>query len=186
MANKPLIDSLWAILSLIALGSTFLYLLTVTFPAFARIRIFNTSEYRINLPLVFCFVVSAAALTGSLLYSELFLLEPCKLCWFERVLIYPQVLLLGILLVSKNRALIFSSLVLALSAFGLSVYHLTLQYGWVQSQSCGVASLSCSITYVKEFGFITIPFMVFATSTIIALLSSSVLINLRKSDRKVL
>ena len=39
--------------------------------------------------LLFAFVVVATATLGSLFYSEIAGFEPCKLCWFQRIFMYP-------------------------------------------------------------------------------------------------
>lgn len=43
-------------------------------------------------------LVAIIATGGSLYMSEILLWEPCKLCWVQRIFMYPLVLLLGIAL----------------------------------------------------------------------------------------
>lgn len=40
--------------------------------------------------------VCVVAVAGSLYLSEVLNYEPCKLCWFQRIFMYPQLFLLGI------------------------------------------------------------------------------------------
>src|SRR3989338_4029041 len=48
------------------------------------------------------FLVALAAVAGSLFYSEIAGFEPCKLCWFQRIFMYPQVVLLGLAMVVRD------------------------------------------------------------------------------------
>src|SRR3989344_9597668 len=42
------------------------------------------------------FFVSLSATVISLFYSDVVGFEPCKLCWFQRIFMYPQILILGL------------------------------------------------------------------------------------------
>ncbi|MDO8424629.1 MAG: disulfide bond formation protein B [bacterium] len=110
---------------------------------------------------LFSFIVALLAVLGSLFYSEVAKFEPCKLCWIQRIFIYPQAVLLGIALCIKDRnAGIYS---IALSAVGgfFALYHYLLQFGLVPTFSCSIAesAVSCSQRYVTGFGYITFPLM---------------------------
>ncbi|MCX6731550.1 MAG: disulfide bond formation protein B, partial [Candidatus Parcubacteria bacterium] len=52
---------------------------------------------------LFSFIVALIATAGSLIFSEVLKLEPCKLCWFQRIFMYPQVFLLGTALFKKDK-----------------------------------------------------------------------------------
>ena len=49
--------------------------------------------------------IALAAMLGSLYYSEIRGLAPCVLCWYQRILMYPQVLLLGLAIVKNDRGI---------------------------------------------------------------------------------
>lgn len=51
---------------------------------------------------LFSFLIVASASLGSLFYSEIIGFEPCKLCWYQRVFMYPQVIIFGIALWKKK------------------------------------------------------------------------------------
>ncbi|MBI1866561.1 MAG: disulfide bond formation protein B [Candidatus Staskawiczbacteria bacterium] len=111
--------------------------------------------------ITFSFIVVVVATLGSLFYSEVAGYEPCKLCWFQRILMYPQVILLGMALLKKDKSIVPYSIVL--SAFGslIAGYHYLLQLGILPSINCSVIgySISCSQRFVMGFGYITIPMM---------------------------
>ena len=52
--------------------------------------------------LQFALFVAMSATLGSLFFSEIAKFTPCKLCWFQRIFMYPQVLILGIALFYKD------------------------------------------------------------------------------------
>src|SRR3989344_7919790 len=56
--------------------------------------------------LLLAFLVALSSVFGSLFYSQIAGFAPCELCWFQRVFMYPQVLLLGFALVKKDTRII--------------------------------------------------------------------------------
>lgn len=111
--------------------------------------------------LSFIFVVALIATLGSLAYSDIIGYNPCKLCWFQRIAMYPLVILLAISIQKKSREII--DYVLALSIVGAVIagYHYLLQLGIAPSLPCSAVgySASCSERFVMQFGYITIPMM---------------------------
>lgn len=127
---------------------------------------------------LFAFVVVTLATLGSLTYSEILGYDPCKLCWIQRIFIYPQVLILGLALFGKhkgNNALIDTSIVLAIGGAIVAFYHYLMQTGVVPEGSCEAVgySASCAQRFVMTFGYITIPLM--ATSALLLVVSSLLL-----------
>lgn len=119
--------------------------------------------------LLFSFIVALTATLGSLFYSEIAGYEPCKLCWFQRILMYPQVIILGMALYKKHRDI--ADYGIAISAIGALVagYHYLLQIGIVPELICSAAgySAACSQRFVMNFGYITIPMMTFTAFLLI-------------------
>lgn len=102
-------------------------------------------------------LVAGAATAGSLIYSEVYLFEPCRLCWYQRIAMYPLTLTLAIGWWRSDRNVLRYVIPPALIGAGISVWHLANQ--WITpGTTCGVGA-SCSVRYVTEFGFVTIPFM---------------------------
>lgn len=111
--------------------------------------------------LAFSLAVALTATLGSLFYSEIAGYEPCKLCWFQRILMYPQVILLGLAWLKKDQGMVLYSL--ALSSLGALIagYHYFLQIGLAPSLGCPAVgySINCAQRFVMQFGYITIPMM---------------------------
>ena len=111
--------------------------------------------------LAFALAVALTATLGSLFYSEIAGYEPCKLCWFQRILMYPQAILLGIAWLKKDQGIVLYSL--ALSSLGALIagYNYLLQIGLAPSIGCSAVgySINCSQRFVMQFGYITIPMM---------------------------
>jgi len=116
-------------------------------------------------------LVSAIATLGSLFFSELAKFEPCRLCWFQRIFMYPQVILLGIAWAKKDYKIIDYSLTLSLIGGTISLYHNYIYY-WLQVATfCGLAEQgpSCTEKIILGQGYITIPLM--ALTAFISLIS---------------
>lgn len=111
--------------------------------------------------LLLAWLVSCAATALSLVYSELIGYEPCVLCWYQRIFIYPQVILLGLAWWRQDDHIIDYSLLLALIGAVIALYHTYIGYGGTPLLSCGADELSnpCAKRYVFEFGYVTIPLM---------------------------
>ncbi len=102
-------------------------------------------------------------------------LEPCLLCWFARILMYPLVFVSYIGIAKQDKR--FTDYVLPLSIIGifLESYHYALQKLPIHSVfGCSLEN-PCSALQVNYFGFITIPFLAltgFVVITTLALLNS--------------
>ncbi|MBE7520748.1 MAG: disulfide bond formation protein B [Thermoflexaceae bacterium] len=103
--------------------------------------------------------VAAVAMASSLYYSEVANFTPCELCWFQRIAMYPLAVLLLVAVATRDR--LGSRYVVALAAIGLSIsiYHYQLQLFPDQAQVCSGGVVSCTVKFVDEFGFVSIPFM---------------------------
>lgn len=102
--------------------------------------------------------MASAATAGSLFYSEVAGFVPCELCWWQRILMYPLVVILGAAWAFglRVRPIVLTQAVLGL---GVSTYHYLLQHfpGW-SGDACSVDA-PCSAAWVWEYGFVSIPFM---------------------------
>jgi disulfide bond formation protein DsbB len=122
--------------------------------------------------------VSVAATTGSLFFSEVMMLPPCLLCWYQRIAMYPLVLLFGLALFPLDLKVIRYALPLALIGWGIAVYHNLLYYKLIPEHMAPCTQgISCTTVLLEWLGFITIPLLSLVAFTIIL----SGLIHLRKS-----
>jgi disulfide bond formation protein DsbB len=128
------------------------------------------------------FVIALISTLGSLFYSEIAGYEPCKLCWYQRILMYPLVIILGIAWKRNDKKIV--DYALALSGLGAIIagYHYYLQLGGKSVLPCSAVgySVSCSQRFVMSFGYITIPMMALTSFLLIFLL----LWRLREKNKK--
>ena len=119
-------------------------------------------------------LVAATAMGGSLYFSEVGHLEPCTLCWYQRIAMYPLVLLLGITAARRDAGIRPYAMTLAGIGAALSAYHVAVQrLPGLPSTSCS-ATAPCSAIQLEVLGFVTIPVLALvAFATILVLLGLS-------------
>lgn len=114
-------------------------------------------------------IVALTATVGSLIYSEVIDYDPCRLCWFQRIAMYPMVVVLLVGAIRREFQVKYYALPLALAGLVVSVYHYLMQvFPSLEGGSCG--AVSCSARLVEIFGFISIPFMAGTGFMVIAVL----------------
>lgn len=119
--------------------------------------------------LLFIWIVSLVATLGSLYFSEIRGYEPCKMCWIQRIFMYPIVLMTTIAFIQKNARIALTTAVFAILGGSVSLYHYGIQKIDFLSESapaCGM--VSCTGQYINWFGFITIPFLALTAFILIA------------------
>ena len=123
------------------------------------------------------YAVWAAAVfstAGSLFFSEVMELPPCVLCWYQRIAMYPLVLVVGVGIIMRDRRWRAYALPLAIAGLAVSVYHNLLYYGVIpESITPCKQGISCTTVQIEWLGFITIPLMAlsaFALVTVLTLL----------------
>ncbi len=115
-------------------------------------------------------LVAWVAMLGSLYFSEVRHFVPCTLCWYQRILMYPLALLIGVGLLRQDRHLPSLVLPFTIIGQGVSTYHYLIQkttiFGAPTACSTGVP---CSAIYINWLGFITIPFLAMMAFMLITL-----------------
>lgn len=102
--------------------------------------------------LAFGTLVALVATAGSLYLSLGLGLIPCELCWYQRILMYPLVAVLGVALVEGRETVYRTAIPLALPGAGIASYHSYIQI-YPNASSCTVG---CSAVQYTVFG-LTIP-----------------------------
>lgn len=124
-------------------------------------------------------VVAASAVLASLFYSEIAGFQPCSLCWWQRIFMFPQAAILAMALYERDRRV--GDYLILLSGLGaiVAIYHAYLQYGGTPLGSCGTSAgaVSCAQVFVRAFGYITMPLM---SLTAFALIGTLMLVKRRK------
>ncbi|MGD9624225.1 MAG: disulfide oxidoreductase [Arcobacter sp.] len=117
------------------------------------------------------FLVSLVATLGSLFFSEIMHFIPCSLCWYQRIFMYPLVLLFLVNLLYPDDKIFKYSFPLVIIGLLISIYHNLLIYKVIpENLSPCVSGIPCSVDYLNWFGFITIPLLSFFSYTIILIL----------------
>lgn len=116
-------------------------------------------------------LVSIVAFLGSVTFSEVLKLTPCKLCWIQRIFMFPLVFILGVGTIFKDEKIPFYVLPLSLTGLAVSFYHVLLYNGVLaESKVFCELGISCTTRYVEYFGFLSIPLMAFLGFLFISLL----------------
>lgn len=112
------------------------------------------------LPLAFLF--AAGALAASMVLSSVYSLVPCELCWYQRILMFPIPILLGIALLRRDYRVYWYVLPLSITGAIVAFYQSLLQWDIVGESSLTCNGLvSCGDAQVEFLGFLTIPFGAF-------------------------
>ncbi|AJH78601.1 disulfide oxidoreductase [Heyndrickxia coagulans] len=108
----------------------------------------------------FAWAVSVVATLGSLYFSEIKGYEPCELCWYQRILMYPMTVLIGIAVARKDYRMSLYTAVLSGIGMCVSLYHYCLQkLAFFSDRLPACGRIPCTSEYINWFGFITIPFL---------------------------
>ena len=119
-------------------------------------------------------ITALVATAGSLFFSEVMDLPPCVLCWYQRIAMYPLVIIIGIGIASGDKRWKSYALPIMLIGLVISVYHNLLYYGLIsESLSPCTQGISCTSRQIEWLGFITIPLLAltaFVTLTVLLIL----------------
>jgi len=168
MEITPLVTDILSILTII--GDVFIAgFLVVIIYNFVYKKNFEFDFIKEN-SLILAFFVALLATLGSLFYSEIAGYNPCKLCWFQRVFMYPQAILFGTALIRKAKNIFYYSVPLSLIGLIIAVYHYISQI-MEYSSTCGTEGVACTVKYTFHFGYITIPMMAVTAFLLIIIFS---------------
>jgi disulfide bond formation protein DsbB len=103
------------------------------------------------------FVVALLATAGSLYFSEIAGFEPCLLCWYQRIAMYPLVVILGLAAWRRDGAAWVYATALAAIGAVISTYHVLLE--WFPSLSSGACDPDnpCTLVWFRVFGVFSLP-----------------------------
>lgn len=102
-------------------------------------------------------VVAVLATVGSLYFSEVAGFVPCTLCWYQRIAMYPLVIILGVALIRRDRRVALGASALAVTGAAIAAYHVALE--WIPSLDTGACALSapCTFVWFRAFGVFSLP-----------------------------
>jgi disulfide bond formation protein DsbB len=120
--------------------------------------------------------VATTCTLGSLYLSEVAKFPPCELCWFQRIAMYPLVVVLGIAALRRDTSVRRYAVPLAGIGLAVSIYHyLVERFPDSITTSC-TTDVPCSTVWVWKFHFLSIPAMAgagFALIIVLVLLATS-------------
>ena len=128
----------------------------------------------INWMLLFlCWLLVSVSTTISLFFSSVLEYEPCVLCWYQRICLFPLIFIFAAgLFPAFDKSVIKYALPLTIAGGLTALYHTLLYAGIIPEniQPCS-QGVSCTEKYIELFGFISIPMLsFFAFSALVALL----------------
>lgn len=122
--------------------------------------------------LFLAWVLVTVSTLGSLFFSHVMEYTPCVLCWYQRICLFPLIIILTTGLFPFDKRVVAYALPLAIAGWLTAFYHNLLYSGIIpqEMQPCS-QGVSCTEKYIDLFGFLTIPMLsLLSFSAIIALL----------------
>jgi disulfide bond formation protein DsbB len=106
------------------------------------------------------FLVAAGATLGSLYFSEIANFVPCRLCWFQRIAMYPLTVVLLVGAIRKDRAVRWYAGPLAVIGAAIAGWHTLIEWRpQLDNGECELTGPSCTYVWFREFGFISLATM---------------------------
>jgi len=103
--------------------------------------------------------LALGATLGSLYLSEIVHLVPCRLCWFQRIFMYPLVIVCGVAAWRRDTQVRLTATILAGIGFVIAVYHYLIQHFPSLDTGACDPTAPCSAAYIWQWNFVSIPFM---------------------------
>jgi len=115
------------------------------------------------------FVIALAAVLGSLFFSEYASFIPCRLCWFQRIAMYPLVPILLVGAIRRDKAAVYYAITFPIAGLLVGGYHKYIEiHPEAELAGCKIGA-PCSTKWIDKFGYVTIP--VLAMSCFAAILT---------------
>ena len=117
------------------------------------------------------FIVASIATLGSLFFSEVMEFIPCSMCWYQRIFMYPLVIIFLVNMLYPDDKIVKYAMPIVIVGWVFSVYHNLLMFKIIpESIVPCVQGVPCSTEYINWLGFITIPFLSLVSYSIILVL----------------
>lgn len=164
--NTPALQMFFALLTLLTNAATLFLLAALFLRRTDPGRAVLAAAVPLVLPMAF--LVSLTATGGSLWFSESVGFVPCKLCWYQRIAIFPIPLLLGGMLLGKNVRASLYILPVTFIGSGIALWHwLVERVPSLSGKTSCALDVPCSVPWFTEFGFVTLAWMAFSTLTFV-------------------
>lgn len=144
------------VLQIITIALLGAYVLRKKFSVFAGVtNMVGERGLLIGLIISFC----AACLT--LFYSDVLGFEPCPLCWWQRIFMFPQIVLFSMAFWKRDLYIAEYSIALSFFGAGVALYQHVLQMIPNSGLPCPAVGSSCAQRLLFEFGYVTFPLLAF-------------------------
>src|SRR3954470_11353118 len=116
-------------------------------------------------------IVATVTTLGSLYYSEHAGFVPCELCWYQRIVMYPLVIVLGVAWLRRDRRAWMTVLPFVVIGAPLSLYHWLVERvpAFAESSSCSL-TVPCTAPWFEKLGFVTLAWMAMSSFLLIGVL----------------
>lgn len=116
------------------------------------------------------FVVALLATLGSLYFSEIAHFEPCRLCWYQRIAMYPLAVILVIAAFRRDPNA--RRYVIPIAAIGavIATYHYLLEWFPVLDSGACSAAAPCTLVWFRQLGFISLPYLALSAFLLVIIL----------------
>lgn len=115
-------------------------------------------------------IIALFSIAGSLFFSEVMHLPPCILCWYQRIAMYPLILIIGTGILVRDGRVKLYALPLCVAGLVVAVYHNLIYYGFIpESITPCSEGVPCNAVQIEWLDFITIPLLGLAAFVSIAL-----------------
>jgi disulfide bond formation protein DsbB len=116
--------------------------------------------------------IALIATLGSIYFSEIADFVPCRLCWFQRIAMYPLAVLLLVAAVRRDlRGAVLYGMAFPVVGAGIAIYHVYIENNpSAESPGCKAGGAACSTKWIEEFGYVTIPTLALTAFALIAAL----------------
>ncbi|MEO5658832.1 MAG: disulfide bond formation protein B [Polaromonas sp.] len=116
-------------------------------------------------------LVALVATLSALFLGEVMGVQPCVLCWYQRIAMFPLVLMLGLALMRSDPHMALYGALLSLFGVVIAGYHTLLYWDWIPPnlQPCGQGP-SCKQQVLNIFGVLDLPMLSFLAFTLITIL----------------
>ncbi len=106
--------------------------------------------------------IALVGFVGSLYFSEVMGMQPCLLCWYQRIALYPLVIIFIVGIIKKTRDAWDYAIPLVGIGSLIGLYQVLLVQGVIAegAATCSLGVPCAQVTW-SLFGFITIPLLSF-------------------------
>lgn len=120
-----------------------------------------------RLELFIPWIISCIATFGSLFFSEIRHIEPCSLCWYQRILMFPLVLILGIALIRGAYRIVYYALPFSTLGLILSSYHVYIVAFQSKASFCPECTLKAVAPYPVAFPLLSLLAFLIITASLL-------------------